>query len=145
MLVGVDGSEGSDAAAVSIVRVLGPHLGSLTLATVVDYETAVDHVGPTNETDRDRAQADARLTAAADDLEASLGWRPSAVVLAGKPAPALLGHAHDEHFDLVAIGRRGRGLSKVLVGSCATELAQASSVPVIIVPAGDGHRRGVAQ
>lgn len=139
VLVGIDGSAHSAEAAASIARVLGPHVGSLTLATVVDYETAVEPGEPVGEADRDRADADARLTAAADDLEHTLGWRPGAVVLAGRPAAALLRHAHDERFDLVVTGRRGRGLSNLLVGSCATELAQASSVPVVIMPTGDEH------
>ncbi|MGF1599267.1 MAG: universal stress protein [Acidimicrobiales bacterium] len=112
-------------------RGLPGHLGSLTLATVVDYESMVDYAGPSREPDRDRTQADSRLTAAADDLEPLLGSRPGVVVLAGKPATALQQHAHDERFDLVVIGRRGRGITKRLVGSCATELARASSVPVV--------------
>lgn len=136
VLVGIDGSEDSTDAAVSIAESLGPHLGSLTLATVVDYESMVDYAGPSREPDRARAQAEARLTAAADDLEPLLGSRPGVVVLAGKPAAALQQHANDERFDLVVVGRRGRGITKRLVGSCATELARASSVPVVIMPAG---------
>ena len=138
VLVGIDGSDDATSAATSIVQSLGAHLGSLTLATVVDYESMVDYVGPNSGADRDRAQAEAGLTGAADDLERLLGSRPGVVVLAGKPATALQQHAHEEDFDLVVIGRRGRGLTKRLVGSCAADLARVSSVPVVIMPSADG-------
>ena len=142
VLVGIDGSEDSTEAAASIARTLSSHLGSLTLATVVDYESMVDYAGLDREADRDRAQAQAQanagLTAVADDVEPLVGCRPGMVILAGKPATALQEHASDEHFDLVVIGRRGRGLTKRLVGSCATELTRASSVPVVLMPTGEG-------
>jgi len=55
------------------------------------------------------------------------------VVLTGKPAEALVAHAADGKFDVVAVGSRGRGASKVVMGSFATRLSQGAQVPVLIV------------
>lgn len=45
------------------------------------------------------------------------------MVLAGKPADALARHAADGHFDVLAVGWRGRGASKLVMGSVATQLS----------------------
>jgi nucleotide-binding universal stress UspA family protein len=142
VLVGVDGTHDSGTASSSIVRALGPRLGSLTLATVLDYEAMVDYAAPSGQQDRDRAQAEALLAGVAADLEPVLGRHPATVVLAGKPATALQQHAHEQGCDLIVIGRRGRGVIKPILGSCASELARASSVPVVIMPTCDGSHRG---
>lgn len=58
VLVGIDGSGESVAASASIVRAVGPRLGALTLATVVDYESMVDYGGPPGQQDGDRSGAE---------------------------------------------------------------------------------------
>jgi hypothetical protein len=48
---------------------------------------------------------------------------------------------------LLAVGSRGRGVSKLLLGSVAAQLARGSTVPVLIVtpPIQHPHRAGAAE
>jgi nucleotide-binding universal stress UspA family protein len=42
-------------------------------------------------------------------------------------------HAREEGYELLAIGKRGHGRSKALLGSTASRLAHGTEVPVLIV------------
>ena len=138
VLVGIDGSAESIAAAKVVGALLGDRIGRLVLATVVDYDTALGG-------DDAPAHRAARLTLAeaADDAAESSPRAPDTVVLAGKPADALASHAVDGNFDVLAIGCRGRGASKLVMGSVATQLSRGTPTPVLIVsdqgePSADG-------
>lgn len=125
VLVGIDGSPSSEAALASVVEVLGPRLGRLTLATALDFET-VDSQDPGCVEDREIALR--RLERAASRA----GVRPETVLTAGPPAEALVRCAEDEGYDLIAVGCRGRGGAKALLGSVASSLARGSPVPVML-------------
>jgi nucleotide-binding universal stress UspA family protein len=127
VLVGVDGSPQSHAATEAVVALFGPRLRSLTLATVVDFDTA-QRIEDGADPESERA-ARAVLDGAACD---SPSVRPTTVVLRGRPAPALASYAHEHGIDLIAVGRRGRGLSEALLGSVAEELVGMPNVVVLI-------------
>jgi len=55
--------------------------------------------------------------------------------VSGSPADALGRLAEEGGYDLLAIGARGRGASKALLGSVATRLARGTGVPVFIARA----------
>lgn len=130
VLVGVDGSPEATAALRTVAGLLGGRLGRLTVAAVLDFDTAESDM---QWNERERALAE--LTRAADELEATLGRRPETRLLAGAPAEALGQFAADEGFELLAVGSRGWGLSKLMLGSVAARLAEGSTVPVLIVSA----------
>lgn len=148
LLIGLDGSDASTAAASLALGLFGPRTRRVTLATVLDVDTAAphaDHVlypGPWPE----ETAARALLDTAAAELGARFDATPGAVVLAGVPADALEQYAVDEGYEVIVVGCRGKGLSKLLLGSCASQLACKTKVPVLLIPAGtvgtapaDGH------
>jgi nucleotide-binding universal stress UspA family protein len=73
------------------------------------------------------------LREAVDKVASSVPHEPDSVMLAGKPADALAAHAADGQFDVLAVGSRGRGASKLVMGSVATRLSSGSATPVLIV------------
>jgi nucleotide-binding universal stress UspA family protein len=130
VLVGMDGSAESLSAAEVVADLLGERIGRLTLATVVDYDTAmVGTAGPTHRS------AEEELARAAAHLGQRLGSDVDVVVLAGRPAEVLAAHATDSCFDVLAIGSRGRGASRLVRGSVATRLSRGASLPVLVVTA----------
>jgi nucleotide-binding universal stress UspA family protein len=124
VLVGFDGSNHAVAVLNQIVALFGPRLGRVTLATVMEREYERTPAGREDE----RAVRDALLEAAASLREA----HPETVVLTGSPPQALAEFAGREGFTLLAIGSRGRGLSKAMLGSVASRLAAHATVPVLI-------------
>lgn len=142
VLVGVDGSPEASAALRTVVGLLGERLGRLTIAAVLDFDTAESDM---QWGERDRALAE--LARDADEVEATTGRRPETQLLAGEPAETLGRFAADERLALLAVGSRGRGLSKLILGSVAAKLAGGSAVPVLIVAAPAGrpqHQDGVS-
>jgi nucleotide-binding universal stress UspA family protein len=133
VLVGVDGSACSRAAVAQVANALGGRLRRVTLATVLDVDTAASHddsvlyPNPWPEEDEARRHL-------ADAAKLLTGVAPRTVVLAGDPAAALTRHATEQGDDLIVVGARGRGLSELVFGSCATRLAADSPVPVLVVP-----------
>jgi nucleotide-binding universal stress UspA family protein len=136
VLVGLDGSPEAGAALLTVLELLGPQLGRLTLATVINLDASVEH-------DRAKDQARAELLRRADQIRMRL-WSPSQdpdehgrpfpdlILLPGQPAKALQRLAAEGAYDLVVVGGRGSGLSKVLLGSTATTLAAQAKVPVLL-------------
>lgn len=138
VLIGVDGSDPSRDAALTAAKLLADHFGRVTLAVVLDYDTAAspapDPMSPQADWP-ERAQAKAALAALADELEAEIGLRPETVLLAGDPPTALEAYAVEDGHDFLVVGTRGRGLSEALFGSCASRLGrQHEGVPALLVP-----------
>jgi nucleotide-binding universal stress UspA family protein len=123
-----------------VLDLLGPQLGRLTLATVVDLDASVEH-------DRAKDQARAELLRRADQIRMRL-WSPSQepdehgrpfpdlILLPGQPAEALPRLAAGGGYDLLVVGSRSTGLSKILLGSTATTLAAQAKVPVLLAGGG---------
>ena len=130
ILVGIDGSRDSIAAANLVAGLVGERVGRLTLATVVDYDTALD--GDKSHTHRTARAALARAAAA---VKATVRRDIDTVVLAGIPADALTNHAVSARYDVIAVGNRGRGATKVVMGSVASRLTRSSPVPVLVAAA----------
>lgn len=61
------------------------------------------------------------------------GRGPQLEILHGHPATALARCATEGGYQLVAVGTRGTGITKAILGSAASELARASRVPVLLV------------
>ena len=123
-LVGIDDSQEANDALRSAIDLLSDRLGRLMLATVVDYDTAA----------RSRlAEENQRARYALVRTANATGLRLEIVLLSGRPADALRKHAVEQGYELIVVRRRGRGASRVLLGSVATELARGADVPVLIV------------
>lgn len=137
LLLGFDGSSSAMDAAVIAIGLFGPRVRRVTLATVLDVDTAAPHADsllypvpwPEEEAARDG------LAEAVASLEADFGITAASVILAGAPADALERYAVEEGYEVLVIGCRGKGLSKLVLGSCASTLACKATVPVMLVPA----------
>lgn len=136
VLVGVDGSPESHAVASGAASLFGPRLGRLTLATAIDYDTRVI---PPLQAESKLADAQRLLADAArildEDRATGGSVDPDMVVLSGPPAHALLEYARSHNYDLLAVGARGRGLSRAVLGSVAVELVRQRDVFVLMAGA----------
>lgn len=122
VLVGTDGSAEAEAALQAVCRMLGSRLGRLTVATVVSYEAA-------ERDGEDRAEAEEVLRRA---LASVTVCRPETIILVGQPALVLAEYAQERYYDLLAVGSRGRGVSKAILGSTASQLVRQARVPVLV-------------
>lgn len=119
VLVGIDGSPESHRAMEDAINIVGSRIGRLCLAMVEDFDAPM--------------RTDGSVQAALEDAAAKLPYRdPATVVLTGKPATALLEYASSGAFDLIVVGSRGRGMSKLLLGSVAQQMARSATVPILI-------------
>ena len=88
------------------------------------------------ESDHDRAvretEASLRRTIAADPAAESLGVHMT--VVSGDPRLILLRAIERQRPDLVVIGRRAASDTVAVLGSVSREVANASPVPVVVVP-----------
>ncbi len=125
VLVGIDDTAASELALRSVLETLGPAVGRLTLATVVDYDTA----GSPAQWPGDDVATD-RLAEVAATVP---GPPPRRVLLAGPAAAALSEYARDEGYDLLVLGPR-TGRSNLFVSSVLTDLRHGAAVPVWIGP-----------
>ncbi|MGH2630783.1 MAG: universal stress protein [Actinomycetota bacterium] len=121
VLVGIDGSAEAAHALRTAIELIGTNVGRLTLANVVTF----DETSP--QARRDEQRAAELLEAAASSI---VTQAPGRMLLTGQPAEALMNHATEQGYDLLAIGRRGRGASKALLGSTA---ARAANGPVTVL------------
>ncbi|MDQ2826576.1 MAG: universal stress protein [Actinomycetota bacterium] len=123
VLAGYDGSPESLAAIGAAADLLDPRLGRLTVTTVVPFDGG--------------AEEEPRATAALRGLVGRAGRAgglvPECTVLHGRPAEALRDWATHERYEMIAVGTRGAGFSKRILGSATSELARGSKVPVLLV------------
>lgn len=126
VLVGIDGSPESESALVAVTELIADRLGRLTLATVADYDAGFPS-GDEAQREQGRESLDHARTIAVEQ-----GLDPELVMLFGEPATALVDHARENGFEMIAIGRRGHGLATATFGSVATHLSRTAEVPVLI-------------
>jgi nucleotide-binding universal stress UspA family protein len=125
VLVGIDGSPEAEVAMRAAASLFGPLIGRLTLATVEDFDTAGS---------RTPLEFEHRAVGTLERVASSVAaQRPSAVILTGRPADALMRYAVDEGYEVIAIGRRGRGAQQAVMGSTASRLTAGADVPVLVV------------
>jgi nucleotide-binding universal stress UspA family protein len=147
VLVGIDGSPESATATTAALELLGGRVGRLTLVAVTEldesYAGREARLRRQGELER---QAEA-VRAWLEERDGAAGARPLVVpelrLMAGRPAATLDTIAAEDGYDLLVVGARGAGLSKVLLGSVASRLAARASVPVLVV--GDRARTGRAE
>jgi nucleotide-binding universal stress UspA family protein len=107
-----------------VVELLGTRIGRLTLAGVVSFDI----------TSRQAVDNAKRAVQLLEESAASTHpHEPGTVLLTGEPAGALTRHASEEAYDLLVIGRRGRGASKAILGSTASRAPVGTDLPVLIV------------
>jgi len=123
VLVGYDGSPESRVAIDAAARQVGDRLGRLTVATVIPYDNVVEA----------ERRARAALTGLARDGGEDVRRVTEYKVLHGRPSDALREWATLDGYELIAVGSRGTGLSKRILGSAAEELSQGGDVPVLVV------------
>jgi len=137
VVIGVDGSPGSEVAARAAVALLGEE------ATYVVVR-AVTVPPPTSPTGRfgataleplreeERVQAQDELA----DFAASLPVEVEAIVAPGDPATLLLDVADRTDADVIVVGSRGLGaVKRAILGSVSTRVVGEARRPVLVVPA----------
>jgi nucleotide-binding universal stress UspA family protein len=122
VLVGIDGSTESETALQTAVEILGPRIGRLTLAGVTEF----DYGSSQAQADAKRAIERLRSMAASASVSG-----PGIMILSGRPADALAEYALRDGYQLLVVGRRGRGASKAILGSTSAQLASAP-IPVLV-------------
>lgn len=127
VLVGIDGSPESAAALRHAQTLLGSRVGRLTLAHVIPIDAGSDA-----EKDAMKALAEAASKNAKDATQ---------LVLRGRPVDALRNYADRLGYELLAVGTRGHGETRSLIGSVATGLARGTGVPVLLVDADESETR----
>jgi nucleotide-binding universal stress UspA family protein len=134
VVIGVDGSPDARAALDAVVDMLGQRLGRCTLASVIDFDTALS---PESWSEREHSEETLHLEA--QRIRERTGREPTQMLLPGRPADALRDYARDSACSLLVVGSRGRGASKLVLGSVASELARGAPVPVFVVTAAGGQ------
>jgi nucleotide-binding universal stress UspA family protein len=129
VLAGVDGSEDATGALITAIALFGNRIGRLTIATVLDF--ALEQTSAGRDT---QARAVEMLATHARVGAESLEREVDTTMLYGRPADALVQHALDGNYDLIVVSPRGKGASRVLFGSVASQLARGAGVPVVILP-----------
>ncbi len=122
VLIGIDGSERSHAAARDALAMIGERRRRVTLAAVINLETGLDaHLG--------RAEAEEWVEEFADELGlAGVGT----VVVSGAPGPALAQLAEEDGYDVVVVGAKGSGLTHRILGSATEQLIGKTSSLVLV-------------
>ncbi len=131
VLVGIDASPESYAALDEVTGLLGPQLGQLTLAHVLDHDA-----GQITDASNAQEEAVALLAAASEHIAGHMDLTPATVVLVGAAGPALAQHSDEGDYHLIVIGSRGRGATKLVMGSTAAHLSAVAKPPVLIVRSG---------
>lgn len=124
VVVGVDGSPESDRAVEDAVRLFGPRGARFVLVAVVGADE------DWGERDQRRVATDL-LASRAERLPGN-GPAPVLEIVSGQPARGVLAVAAAEGADVVVLGRRGRGLSRRLLGSVAQSATEQCAVPVLL-------------
>lgn len=122
VVVGIDGSAESDTALRTAVEILGPRIGRLTLVGVTEF----DYGSSQAREDTKRVLESLRAMAASAGIS-----EPGITILSGRPADALSGYALRDGYQLLVVGRRGRGASKAILGTTAAQLTSAP-IPVLV-------------
>lgn len=133
VMAGIDGSPESVAAVQSAVSLFGDRISSLTLASVLDMDSAGSFSGIDTQ-----AGACEDLARCADRID----YEPVEIeLLYGPPADALARFAEELGIELIVVGARGRGMSRAVFGSVTRSLVGRSGVPVFVGPGRTGSNR----
>jgi nucleotide-binding universal stress UspA family protein len=140
ILLAVDGSKFSDAAAQSIVELRRPGETEVEVLHVLETPSLLvaREMGGYDQAlgaawDAEKRQAESLVTKIADLLR-SKGFKATHVVEQGDPASKILDAARDWRADLVVIGSHGhKGIGRFLIGSVSEAIARHADCSVEIV------------
>jgi nucleotide-binding universal stress UspA family protein len=137
ILVGVDGSKESRAAAAWAANLATAMGSQLIVASVADSPVALAAPELVQRASEWQAEAAKDAAAVAKQIASEVarsGLTVETIVEQGAPAETLAELAKAGDVDLVVVGHRGRNaLSRVLMGSVADRLVQICSKPVLVV------------
>ena len=138
VLVGTDGSGGSDAALGEAVDLATAAGAALHVVTVLESSLLGIDVRSASAAE-ERERRDAELLAAAREQAEDAGVATvETAVEEGGVVESLNGYAADHDVDLVVVGTHGRtGIDRRLLGSVTEDLLRTADVPVLSVRAGD--------
>lgn len=139
VVVGVDGSAGSDRAVQLAARLFAPTRCRVVLVTVLDPDDA------DQPDDENRSRARALLAERAGWVEAAGGARPVTEVVCGQPARAVETVAAAQGAAVIVLGRHGAGRTAHLLGSVAHQVSRHAHIPVLLAdPSEPPHRHAGA-
>ena len=137
VLVGVDGSKESRAAAACAANLAKAMGSQVVVATIADVPVALAAPELVQRAAEWQEEAEKDAAAVAKEIAgevARAGLTVETIVERGAPAETLAALAKAGEVDLVVVGHRGRNaLSRVLMGSVADRLVQICSKPVLVV------------
>jgi nucleotide-binding universal stress UspA family protein len=120
MVLPVDGSRYSDAAAVTTIKLARQCAAKVTVVSVATDEHRRD------DADTRVKKIQAQLTAA--------GVEAAAEVRVGQPDAGIVDCARERHADLIIMGSHGRtGLDRLLIGSISERVIGRAECPVLVV------------
>ncbi|MEA1902436.1 MAG: universal stress protein [Actinomycetota bacterium] len=135
LLAGIDGSVDAISAVDIAVALFGGRVSSVTLATVLDWDSEGTHSGQ-------EMQTEAREML--DEAAGQVLYNPvDTVVLFGRPDQALKEFARTSGMELIVVGARGHGTSETLFGSITRNLVGGSEIPVFVGPAHSSLQSGM--
>lgn len=134
VLIGIDGSTGSQAAIQQAAALLSPLQDEVCL--YYSAPTVRLNAPGSDAALRDRARealAEAVFTEVRKQLPAALGERVTTIVGRQNPAHGLLVAADEWRADLIVVGARGLGrLQRLLLGSVSRKVAEEATIPVLV-------------
>jgi nucleotide-binding universal stress UspA family protein len=136
VLVGTDGSDGSDAALAEGIGIASHAGAALDVVTVLeDSLLGIDVRSAAAAKERERR--DEELLATARERAADAGLDPvETAIEEGDVVATLTGYADDHAVDLIVVGTHGRtGIDRRLLGSVTAGLLRTASIPVLYVRA----------
>ncbi|MEX2160120.1 MAG: universal stress protein [Dehalococcoidia bacterium] len=135
VLVAVDGSTPSERAVQYVVERFGPRLGEVSVVGVLAIERAEGQMAEEGSPRRRDLEEEIQrhLGSACELLRAgALACKP--IIRFGDPATEILKLVGEDGYDLVVMGRRGRGrAAKALLGSVSEKVVREASCPVTVV------------
>jgi nucleotide-binding universal stress UspA family protein len=135
VLLAVDGSAPSQRAVEWVVEHLGSTTGEATVATVLPLERG-EAVSMASESPRRQeleSEISASVDAACQTLQAA-GIRCRPVTRFGDPGGEIITLADEGSYDLIVLGRKGRGaVAKFLLGSVSEKVVKGAGQPVMVV------------
>ena len=139
LLLAIDGSMFSEAAAQAVVARANPHETEVRILHVIDIpspqfpEMMAYYPGIEHARDAQRGQAEALVSKAAEFLR-SKGFRVTAAVELGNPRSKILDAAEEWNADLIVLGSNGRTrFDQFLMGSVSDAIARHANCSVEIV------------
>ena len=138
VIVAVDDSHPSDAAAAVAARLARDAGASVTVVYAVDtlhlYENAANFGFDPDPMAQDMRD-DGRTIAQAAIKHAGLAAETPVAVLDGEPVAAIVAAAKERGATMIVTGTHGRrGVRRFMLGSVAEHLVRTSEVPVLVVP-----------